>query len=153
MARIVNGIEELETLLGQEVAVSDWFLVDQSRIQAFAEVTQDTQWIHLDPDRAAKESPYGTTIAHGFLTLSMLSDLSRQAIDLRGDFRMRINYGLNRVRFPAAVPSGSRIRGRFALAGLENLAGCWQITWDCTIEVEGQSKPAAVAQWLIRVYR
>jgi acyl dehydratase len=127
--------------------------MDQSRIQAFAEVTEDSQWIHLDTDRARRESPYGTTIAHGFLTLSMLSEFSRQAIDLRGDFRMRINYGLNRVRFPAAVPSGSRIRGRFTLAGIEEVPGGWQVTWDCVLEVEGQLKPAVVAQWLIRIYR
>jgi len=151
-SRPVNGIEELRTLVGQEIGLSDWFLVDQQRIAQFAETTEDRQWIHLDAARAAAESPYQTTIAHGFLTLSMLSELSRQAIDIRGDFKMRINYGLNRVRFPAPVPAGARIRGRFTLAAVEDIEGGVQVIWSVLVEVAGGSKPAVAAEWLTRLY-
>ena len=151
-SRIVNGIEELRSLTGQEIGLSDWFLVDQQRITQFAETTEDRQWIHLDAERAGVESPYGSTIAHGFLTLSMLSEFSRQAVDIRGDFKMRINYGLNRVRFPAPVPVDSRIRGRFVLAKVEDFPGGVQVVWNVTVEVEGGVKPALVAEWVTRIY-
>ncbi len=142
----------MKGLVGQETGVSGWFEMSQERIDRFAALTQDEQWIHIDPARARAESPYGTTIAHGFLTLSMLSDFSREAVHLEGEFSRRINYGLNRVRFPAAVPAGSRIRGRFTLASVEDIEGGAQIQWNCVVEVEGQSKPAAAAEWLLRVY-
>ena len=151
-SRIVNGIEELRTLVGQEIGLSDWFLVDQQRIAQFAETTEDRQWIHLDSQRASRESPYQSTIAHGFLTLSLLSEFSREAIDIRGDFKMRINYGLNRVRFPAPVPAGARIRGRFALAAVEDFEGGVQVVWTVIVEVEGGSKPALAAEWVTRLY-
>lgn len=151
--RIVKGIEELRTLAGQEIGLSDWLLVDQHRIAQFAETTEDRQWIHLDAERAAVESPYRSTIAHGFLTLSLLSELSREAVDIQGDFKMRINYGLNRVRFPAPIPAGSRVRGRFTLASVDDFKGGGvQVVWNVVVEVEGGVKPALVAEWVTRIY-
>jgi len=126
--------------------------VTQERIGLFAAATGDHQWIHLDQERARAESPYQTTIAHGFLTLSLLSELSRQAIEIQGEFTMRINYGLNRLRFPAPVRAGSRVRGRFTLAAVEDLDGAAQIVWACVVEIEGQAKPALAAEWLTRIY-
>jgi acyl dehydratase len=151
-ARAVT-LEELARLTGKEIGVSDWLTIDQGRIDAFAQATGDHQWIHVDRARAKTESNYGRTIAHGFLTLSLLSRLSNEAVEVRGDFGMRINYGLNRVRFPAPVPEGSRIRARLALQELKEFDGGHQITWLVTIDVEGSDKPALVAEWLIRLYR
>jgi acyl dehydratase len=145
-------LEELRANLGQEVAVSEWFAVTQERIDAFARVTEDAQWIHVDPDRASGESPYAATIAHGFLTLSLLSFLSREAVEIRGDFRMRINYGLNRVRFPAAVKSGARVRARFVPQAVRDVPGSVEIVWGVTVEIEAQPKPACVAEWVTRLY-
>jgi acyl dehydratase len=151
--RIIESIEELRSLMGQEVAVGEWFPVEQSLIDLFADATGDHQWIHLDATRARTESPYGGTIAHGFMTLSLLSQLSRQSVEIQGDFKMRINYGLNRVRFPAPVPAGSRIRPRFTLHGVEEIDQGYQVVWAVTIEVEGGRKPALYAEWLVRLYR
>ena len=151
--RMIEGIEELRSLIGQEVAVSEWFPVEQSRIDLFADATGDHQWIHLDVARARAESSYGGTIAHGFLTLSLLSQLSRDCVEIQGDFKMRINYGLNRVRFPAPVPAGSRIRARFTLQGVEEIDQAYQVLWAVTVEAEGASKPALYAEWLVRLYR
>jgi acyl dehydratase len=151
-ARIIQDLEELRSLVGQEVGQSEWFGVDQERIAEFADATEDRQWIHLDGERAKAESPYRSTIAHGFLTLSLLSEFSRAAIDIRGEFKMRINYGLNRVRFPAPVPAGSRIRGRFTLASVEDFDGGVQVVWNALVEVEGSAKPALAAEWLTRLY-
>jgi acyl dehydratase len=151
-ARTIGSIEELKGLVGQEVGVTDWFEVTQSRISSFAEATEDRQWIHIDAGRARTESPYKNTIAHGFLTLSLISHLAKQAVQIGGSFKMGINYGLNRVRFPAPVPSGSRIRGRYGLKSLEEIDGGVQITWDVTVEVEGAQKPSLVAEWLVRQY-
>ena len=150
-ARIVT-LEELARLTGQEIGVTDWLIIDQNRIDAFAEATGDHQWIHVDRARAKTESKYGRTIAHGFLTLSLLSRLSHEAVEVRGDFGMRINYGLNRVRFPSPVPEASRIRARLVLQELKEFDGGHQITWLVTVEVEGSDKPALVAEWLIRLY-
>lgn len=151
--RVIQGIEELKGLAGQEVGTSDWFEVTQSRIDDFAETTLDRQWIHVDPVRAKKESPFRTTIAHGFLTLSFMSYLISQTVKVSGDFKMGINYGLNRVRFPAPVPAASRIRARVVLQSLQEVSGGVQLIWSVTIEVEGASKPALVAEWIIRYYR
>jgi acyl dehydratase len=138
--------------VGQEVAISDWLDVTQARIEHFANATEDRQWIHVDAARAATESPYKTTIAHGFLTLSLVSVLLRNAITI-GGLRMAINYGVNRVRFVSAVPSGARVRGRFTLAALERASdGSQQATWAATIEREGAEKPACVVDWLVRYY-
>ncbi len=140
---------DLEGLVGQEVGVSEWVEVTQERIDTFAAATGDLQWIHTDPARAA-DSPFGGTIAHGFLTLSLLSIFAAQAVALEGG-RHRLNYGLNRVRFTAPVRSGSRVRGRFTLAALMDVAGGFQIMYAATVEVEGSAKPALVAEWLVRV--
>jgi acyl dehydratase len=151
-------VTEIESLakLGEhvlrEVAVSDWFMVTQERINEFAEATEDRQWIHVDPQRAARESPSRETIAHGFLTLSLLSELSRLAMSV-GGVRMGINYGLDRVRFISPVPAGARIRGRFTLAELkETKDDGVQATWNVTVEREGGDKPCCAAQWLVRYY-
>ena len=146
--RVVNGIPELKTLIGQEVGVSDWLQVTQQMIDRFAELTGDDQWIHVDVERAKNETPFGSTIAHGFLTVSLLSRLSRQAVEVRGDFKMRINYGFNRLRFVSPVPAGSRIRARFTAQKVTDN----EVTWLVTVEVEGSQKPAIVAEWLGRFY-
>lgn len=151
--RVVEGLDELKGLVGKEVGVGDWFEVTQALINAFAEVTQDRQWIHIDPARAKAESPYGVTIAHGFLTLSLLTHLHHQAVEIRGGYSRGINYGLNRVRFTAAVPAGSRIRAHSTLHALEEIQGGVQVTWTISVEIEGQSKPALVAEWLTRMYQ
>jgi acyl dehydratase len=150
--RIIETLEELRLLIGQEVAVGEWFTVEQSRIDAFADATGDHQWIHQDVERAKTDSPFGRTIAHGFLTLSLLSSLSHQCFEIRGDFKMRINYGLNRVRFPAPVLSGARIRPRFTLQSLEPFDQGYQAVWVVSMEVEGGRKPALYAEWVVRLY-
>jgi acyl dehydratase len=149
--RVVAGIQELKGLIGHEVGISEWFEVTQAHIADFAEVTQDRQWIHLDAERARSESPYRATIAHGFLTLSLLSYLHSQAVQVRGDHKMGINYGLNRVRFPAPVPAGSRIRARSTLQSLDDVPHGAQVVWNVTVEIEGGSKPAMVAEWVVRL--
>jgi acyl dehydratase len=151
--RVIENIEELRSLLGKEVAVGEWFPVEQLRIDRFAEATGDHQWIHQDVARAKTESPYGATIAHGFLTLALLSHLSRETVEIGGEFRMRINYGLNRVRFPAPVLAGGRIRPRFTPQSLEEIEGGYQVVWAVTVDVEGAAKPALYAEWVVRLYR
>jgi acyl dehydratase len=146
-------VEQLRSRIGQEAGSSDWIRVDQGTIDAFAEVTGDRQWIHVDPERTKTESRYGGTIAHGFLTLSLLSRLSREAVEISGEFGMRVNYGFNRVRFPAPVPGGSRIRARFTAQSVADVEGGYQIVWLVTVDVEGSEKPALVAEWLVRLYR
>jgi acyl dehydratase len=145
-------LAELRHRVGQEIGVSDWHEITQSQIDQFAEVSGDHQWIHIDQDRARRESPYGTTIAHGFLTVSMLSQLINEAVNIDGDFKLRVNYGFNRLRFTGAVPSGSRIRGRFTLQSIKDVDGGVEITWLSTVDVEGRDKPALVAEWLGRTY-
>ena len=147
----VESVEKLGEFVGREVALSEWLEVSQERVNAFAEATEDRQWIHTEPERAARESPFKGTIAHGFLTLSLLSEMGRTAVAV-GGVRMGINYGLNRVRFVAPVPAGSRIRGRFRLAALEELKGGGQATWEVSVEREGGDKPCCVAEWLVRYY-
>jgi acyl dehydratase len=137
--------------VGEEIAVSDWLEVTQARVNQFADATGDHQWIHVDPVRAAAELPSKTTIAHGFLTLSLLSTLIRESIRFTG-LRMAINYGLNRVRFVSPVPSGSRIRALITLQAVDAVGDGVQVTWLATIERDGSEKPAAVAEWLVRYY-
>jgi acyl dehydratase len=137
--------------ISEQIAVSNWFEVTQARINQFADATGDHQWIHVDPVRAAAELPSHTTIAHGFLTLSLLSTLIRESIRVTG-LRMAINYGLNRVRFVSPVPSGSRIRALITLKAVEVVSGGFQGTWDVTIERDGGNKPACVAEWIVRYY-
>jgi len=148
--RTFATLAELEHLVGKELGVSDWIEVTQERIQLFADATGDHQWIHLDRERA-KSGPFGTTIAHGFLTLSLLPEMSAKAFAVT-DTRMGVNYGLNRVRFPAPVPSGSRLRGHFKLAKFERLEGGAQLTVEVTMEREGSDKPVCVAESVGRRY-
>ena len=148
----IADLIRLGELAGQEVGTSDWISVTQERINAFADATGDHQWIHIDRERAANESPYGTTIAHGFLTLSLVSTLMRNAISI-GGLRMTINYGANRVRFVSAVPADARIRARIALSSLTPVeSGAQQAIWNVTVEREGAAKPCLVAEWLVRYY-
>ena len=147
----ILDLGELAGLVGREVAVSDWVVVAQDRIDAFADVTDDHQWIHVDRERAKTETPFGTTIAHGFLTLSLLSPLMRDAIRVDG-LRMTINFGLNRVRFVSPVPSGTRIRARIALSKIDDVGDSTQATWNVVVEREGNDKPTVVAEWIVRYY-
>jgi acyl dehydratase len=146
----VASIRELERRVGEEVAVSPWLEITQERIDTFAKAVEDFQWIHVDRARAAA-SPFGGTIAHGFLTLSLLSRLSEMTFSF-SDRKMGINYGLNRVRFTAPVPSGARVRARFTLAKYDKLEGGVQVTWKALLEIEGADKPALVAEWIGRHY-
>jgi acyl dehydratase len=144
-------VRSLGDAIGRELAVSGWIELTQERIDQFADATGDHQWIHVDAARAAAESPFRTTIAHGFLTLSLVSRLFRDAITPTG-LRMTLNYGLNRVRFVSPVPSGSRVRGRFTLGAVEETGGALQAVWHVTVEREGGDRPACVAEWVVRYY-
>lgn len=141
----------LADLVGKEM-VSPWHVVSQEAITQFADVTGDRQWIHLDAERAARESPYGGTIAHGFLTLALVSRLLRDAVGAIDGTRMGINYGLNKVRFPSALPAGSRVRGRYTLARVDPVEGGEQATWTVLVERDGGTKPCCAAEWLVRYY-
>lgn len=144
-------VEELEAEVGKEVAVSEWMVLSQERVNQFAEATDDPQWIHVDPERAKRESPFGGTIAHGFLTLSLLPKFFEQCID-QPSGKMSINYGLNKVRFPTPMLVGGRMRGRFTLMALEKINGGIQTTWQVTMECEGSDKPVCVAESVLRKY-
>jgi acyl dehydratase len=147
----MTGIRELESRVGEEVAVSPWIGITQERIDTFAKAIEDFQWIHVDTERA-RNSPFGGTIAHGFLTLSLLSHLSEMTFSF-ADRKMGVNYGLNRVRFTSPVPSGSRVRARFTLQKYERIEGGGvQVTWNTVVEREGADKPALVAEWIGRHY-
>jgi acyl dehydratase len=151
MAKTTIKLRDLESKVGEEVGVSPWAEIPQERIDLFAKATEDFQWIHVDPQRA-KDSPFGGTIAHGFLTLSMLPKLSESTFEF-SDRRMGVNYGLNKVRFTAPVPAGAKIRGRFTLAGYEKIDGNGvQTTWKVTFEREGGDKPVCVAESISRHY-
>ncbi len=149
---VVSNPQSLKELVGKEIAVTEWFHLTQERIALFAEATEDRQWIHLDQARANEESPYGATIAHGFLTLSLISHFLKSAIQIQNGVRLAVNYGLNRVRFPAAVHVDSRIRARVALVDLQGLPDCVAATFAVTIEREQAEKPACVAEWIVRYY-
>ncbi|MBL8384952.1 MAG: MaoC family dehydratase [Burkholderiales bacterium] len=146
----IKRLADLKGMVGQEIAVSDWHVITQERINQFAEATGDFQWIHVDPEKA-KSSPFKTTVAHGFLTLSLIPLFSQECIRM-SSARMGVNYGLNKVRFPNPVPVGSRVRGRFAIKDVEDIAGGVQVTMLATIEVEGADKPACVAESVSRRY-
>src|SRR6202042_2142379 len=143
-------LAELQSLMGSTLGTSDWQTIDQPRIDQFAAVTGDDQWIHVDPVRAAA-GPFGTTVAHGHLTLSLVPVMVRTAFKI-GDVRMTVNYGLNRVRFPAPVPVGSRLRGHFKLMSFETIPGGAQVVVEVTTEREGHSKPVCVAESVARHY-
>lgn len=151
MAKTAIKLRELESKVGEEVGVSPWVEMTQERIDRFAQATEDFQWIHVDPQRA-KDSPFGGTIAHGFLTLSMLPKLSESTFEF-SDRKMGVNYGLNKVRFTAPVPAGAKLRGRFVLAAYEKIEGNGvQTTWRVTMEREGGDKPVCVAEAISRHY-
>jgi acyl dehydratase len=152
VAPVIADFTRLTELVGREVS-SPWLEIQQDTIVTFAEVTSDRQWIHVDAERARTEGPFGATVAHGFLTVSLLSRLMRDAVRFDPPPRMGINYGLNRVRFPAPVPAGSKIRGRFTLLSVETTGdGAYQATWSAVVEREGSGKPCCVAEWLVRYY-
>jgi acyl dehydratase len=148
----VVDLGTLSRLVGRHVATRGWLEITQNRIDAFADATDDHQWIHVDPGRARAETPFGATIAHGFLTLSLVPALMSAALTVTGA-RMALNYGLNRVRFVSPVRSGSRIRARIALGGIEVPGDSLQATWNVTVECEGNDTPAAIIEWIVRYLR
>ena len=150
LMKTFQTLAELPPLVGQEVAVTDWLVITQDQVDRFADATHDHQWIHVDPERA-QAGPFGAPIAHGFLTLSLLSKFFAMAVTLR-DVRMGVNYGLNKVRFPAPVPVGSRVRARMTLIACDPVEGGVQITWGVVVEREGSDKPVCVAESLARCY-
>jgi len=148
----IASLDEIRSKVGQEVGVSDWILVDQARIDTFADVTEDPQFIHIDPERAS-QTPFGGTIAHGFLTLSLLSRMAADTMLRPEVVKMGVNYGFERVRFIAPVRSGKRVRGRFILAGFEEKRpGQYQFTHNVTVEIEGEDKPALIADWIGQLF-
>ena len=149
---ILDTPDSLKQYLGKEIGVSEWFTITQERILQFAEATEDRQWIHLDRERAERESPYGTTIAHGFLTLSLISRFMKDVIQVRGGIGMAVNYGLNRVRFPSPVRAGSKIRARITLLNVKEVPGAYETTFSVTVESEGGEKPCCVAESIVRHY-
>ncbi len=154
---IFKNLDALGNFVGREIATTDWFEITQERIRQFAEATEDRQWIHLDPDRAQRESPYAATIAHGFLTLSLLSYLSKQAFQIQDGVGLIVNYGLNRVRFPAPVQSGSKIRARFTLRSMKDEGNARAAVFSVVVEGQSQegqpqAKPCCVAEWVVRYY-
>lgn len=147
----VTGLDALRALVGTELGRSRWFEIGQDRIATFADATDDHQWIHIDPGRAARESPFGGTVAHGFLTLSLLPSMLSDVL-VMVDAKLVVNYGLNKVRFPAPVPAGSRVRAAIVLAALDDEGSSSQLTLDVTVEREGGAKPVCVAEFLVRRY-
>ena len=147
-----HTVAELRAMVGRKVGTSRWFEITQAMIDAYAEIVQDDQWIHTDPARAA-QSPFGTTVAHGFLTLGLLSAMAYEVQPDVQNAAMGVNYGLNRLRFLAPVPAGAWIRGHFTLKALEERKpGEVTFTWDVTVEIEGEGKPALIAEWINRRY-
>ena len=149
---VLESLHSLKDYIGREVATTDWLTVSQERIHQFAEATEDHQWIHVDPERAKRESPYGAAVAHGFLTLSLLGYFVREAIQLPSSMRWAINYGLNRVRFPSPVRAGDKIRARIHLQSFRELPDSFEAIFGITVEAEGAGKPNCVAEWIIRYF-
>ena len=150
--RTIGSLDELRQLIGQEIGLSDWYTVDQELIDTFGRLTGDEHWIHMDPVRAKKDAPFGGTIAHGALTMALMTKLLQQAVEFSGKLPRTMSYGFNRVRFPAPVPSGSRIRLRVSLIAIERILGGAQMTWDIKIETENSKKPSLAAEWISRTY-
>jgi len=151
--RTLESPADLKQLLGHEIAITDWFNVTQERIQQFADTTLDHQWIHVDVDRARRESPFKAPIAHGFLTLSLLPHFMHEALEIKQGVRLGVNYGLNRVRFVSPVRAGSNIRARIVLQSLKDVKDGMEAVFNATIELEGSEKPACAAEWVVRYYR
>ena len=148
--RVFDGIADLRAAVGTQVGVSEWYTIEQGQIDTFADATDDHQWIHVDAEKA-KDGPFGTTIAHGFLTLSLLPALVKGVYRVDG-VQMGINYGLNKVRFTSPVPVGSKVRGAVELVDVADVTGGVQLTTKITVEIEGSERPALVAEWLTRQY-
>jgi acyl dehydratase len=152
MPLLISSLDQLRDLTGREAGLSDWFTIQQPDIDAFASLTRDEQWIHTDPARAAAESPFQSTVAHGFFTLSLLTQFAASAFDLQLGQSALINYGLNRVRFPAPAPAGARLRARFSLlSATPNPARGLEIVWQVTVEAAGSPKPVCSAEWVTLV--
>jgi acyl dehydratase len=152
MALLLKNPQSLKEFVGKEIGATEWLCLTQERIDQFALATEDRQWIHVDRVRASQESPYGGTIAHGFLTLSLLSRFVHEVMRIGSGVRLAVNYGLNRVRFPAAVPAESRIRGRVGLLACKETADSVEATYSVAVEIEGAEKPGCVAEWIVRYY-
>jgi acyl dehydratase len=150
---VVETPSSMRDFVGREIGVTDWLTVTQERIRQFAEVTEDRQWIHVDRERARTESPYGTTIAHGFLTLSLVSHFIKEVIEVRSGVKMGVNYGLNKVRFPFPVRADSQIRARVSLRSLKELPDSIEATYGISIEGQESEKPHCVAEWIVRYYQ
>ena len=150
--RILDSPEALKALVGQEIAVTDWFNVTQERIQQFADATLDHQWIHVDVERARRESPFKAPIAHGFLTLSLLPHFMHEALEIKQGVRLGVNYGLNRVRFVSPVRAGSNIRARIVLQTLKEVPNGMEAVFNASVEVEDGKKPCCVAEWVVRYF-
>jgi acyl dehydratase len=150
-AFVVDDASTLHNFTGKELGVSEWHLITQEQLRQFADATGDRQWIHLDSERAKRESPYGAPIAHGFLTLSMISFLMKEAVEIRGA-RMAVNYGLNRVRFPAPVRVNAKVRGRFGLVAVKKLPDAVEAIFSVTVECDDAQKPCCAAEWIVRYY-
>lgn len=149
---ILKSLPDLKEYAGSEIAVTGWLLMSQERINQFAEATGDRQWIHVDVERAQRKSPYRAPVAHGFLTLSLMSQFLREAVQPPASVTQTINYGLNRVRFPAPVRAGEKIRARIRLQSFQELPDCYEAQYQITMEVESGEKPCCVAEWLLRYY-
>lgn len=149
--RDIGSLADLKELIGGEVAVSDWLTIDQRQVDQFAEASGDRQWIHVDVERSKRELPYGGTVAHGFLTLALLPRFFGESIRMP-DVKMLVNYGLNRVRFPAPLPVGSKVRGRLKLLAVADIPGGAEMIWEVTVEREGEEKPVCVAEAIFRRY-
>jgi len=145
-------VEDVRESIGKEAGVSDWLEVNQDLIDQFAALTGDRQWIHVDAELARRESPFSATVAHGFLTVALLSRLVSEAVDVRADSKLRVNYGFNRLRFPAPVMVGSRIRARVTPNAVREVEGGIEIAWGVVVEIENNAKPALAAEWLVRMY-
>lgn len=150
---VMESLNDFQDYVGKEIAVSDWMILTQERITQFAEATEDRQWIHIDKERAHRESPFGATIAHGFLTLSLVSHLMQRSLQIRTSARLTVNYGLNRVRFVSPVREGSKIRARFQLLSWKDLGESFEAIYHATMERQGSEKPACVAEWIVRYYK
>ncbi|MGB8985047.1 MAG: MaoC family dehydratase [Candidatus Sulfotelmatobacter sp.] len=148
----IENLNSLKQFEGREFHPTDWFVVTQDRIQKFADATEDRQWIHLDPQRAQHESPFGASIAHGFLTLSLISYFLKQAVQIRSGIAMSINYGLNKVRFPAPVRAGASVRARVTLLSAKESPEFVDAIFLIHIETESSAKPCCIAEWLVRYY-
>jgi acyl dehydratase len=152
MPLILKNSQALKEFVGRELGVTEWLRVTQERIVQFAEATEDRQWIHVDGERVGRESPYGVTIAHGFLTLSLISQFVHQVMWIEGGVRLAVNYGLNKVRFPAAVRVNSKIRARVGLLAFKEIGDSGEAIYSVAVEIEGTEKPGCVAEWIVRYY-